>query len=315
MLLSEAAEMFDRAMYGEIKAITRSHYSYVLQHFIRFLGDMPVTKIASDDLRRWRLEAFNDYSLHTRNGYLRSTNRFFSFLVNERIIQRNPAKNLRETPTGPPEPKSISMNDFKRMVKAAQTTRHPLRNEAILATMLDTGIRVSSLVSMSLSTLDLTACTAIVQIKSRKVADTRKVPFTPLVAELIRNYIYNERPLMGADELWLGDRGPLTTRGVYQVTRTLGKVGGATGPHNPHAFRHAFSIMRLMAGQPLTTVSRLLHHSSVVITDRYYAAYTSESLHAQQARYSPFRTFSDPDQARPKGEANISLLNRLKSNE
>jgi integrase/recombinase XerD len=62
---------------------------------------------------------------------------------------------------------------------------------------------------------------------------------------------------------------------------------GVTGPHNPHAFRHAFAREYLLNGGDTATLAEILGHTDPSVTRRYYAIFTIEDLRHPHHLYSP----------------------------
>ena len=92
----------------------------------------------------------------------------------------------------------------------------------------------------------------------------------------------------GDDHVFLGQRGPLSEGGVYQVLRRLAKKAGIGGRFNPHAFRHAFARGALENGMDLGSVSQLLGHSNINVTAEFYGRWTKDELGRRHAEFGWF---------------------------
>jgi len=269
-----------------------------LQKFLEGQGISDTTQVSSNHLRafiaglraqtvRWSDHPFHHpspsgLSPHTIHGYVRVIRRFFRWLVEEGIIEENPAKRLR-LPRLPDEPpKAVTPGDLRRLL---ETARSDPRDYAVLCFIADTGCRVGGLVGLTLNDLDLEGRRAVVREKGRK---TRIVFFGDHTRDALRRWL-EARPKVKTNAVFVTKTGgqPLTTSGVAQILKRLAKRAGVTGRCNPHAFRHAFAREALKRGASLADVAQLLGHTDVTVTARFYARWADEELKERHDRFSP----------------------------
>ena len=81
-------------------------------------------------------------------------------------------------------------------------------------------------------------------------------------------------------------KGRLTERGVSHMLNRRAKEAGVTGPHNPHSFRHRFAVNFLASGGDIGVLSKLMGHTSVVITIRWYGRFAFGELQKQHEKHS-----------------------------
>ena len=110
-------------------------------------------------------------------------------------------------------------------------------------------------------------------------------------ADALRRWL-EVRPAVDGDWLFinLGPRAihpQLTEDAVGEALRRLRKVAGVVEPVTPHRFRHGFAREYLRSGGDLATLSRILGHSSVEVTARYYAVFTPSELQDFHGKHSP----------------------------
>jgi len=156
-----------------------------------------------------------------------------------------------------------------------------------------TGGRVGGLIRLKMENLELDEGRAWVVEKGNK---GRYVYLPGPALETLKNYIRYHRPkLKNVTNVFISQRrAPLTRQGVWHVMRTLAARAGIKGAHNPHAFRHAFAIAYLRNGGDLSSLSRLLGHSTITITHTNYGRWAESELREQHARYSPLNGLSLP---------------------
>lgn len=153
-----------------------------------------------------------------------------------------------------------------------------LRDRAILEVLYGTGIRVSELVGLSLSDVDLRSRLTKVMGKGRR---ERIVPLGRMAQEALGNWLSGAgRPAMeparwrsreDSEAVFLSARGTrLTRQGVWLVVRRHGtRAGIARELLSPHVLRHSCATHMLDHGADIRTVQELLGHASISSTQRY----------------------------------------------
>jgi len=298
--LSEALRAFDLSLVGNAADSTRSWYQQRLGALVEFTGDVEVEELTISDLRRWRLslierdgrwqdhptrpEQAGGLSPWTVRGYVRAVRAFCNWCVREGLLVSSPAARLRLPPKPQNPPKAVSEDDVEAMLEVAG-----VRDRAIVCVLAATGCRVGGLCDLRLCDLELghQPARAMVREKGRGGKKSRLVFFGPQTVSALRAWIAI-RPEVGDDHIFLGQRGPLTEGGIYQVLRRLAKKAGIHGRSNPHAFRHAFARGALENDADLGTVSQLLGHSSIGVTNEFYGRWSVEELGRRSERYGWF---------------------------
>ena len=146
-----------------------------------------------------------------------------------------------------------------------------LRNRAIIETLYGSGLRVSELVDLRLSRLNLKDGFLIVEGKGSK---QRLVPVSPVAAELILDYL--EQRIRGpikpgnSDILFLNRRGAALSRVmVFYIVRDLAAAAGIEKKVSPHTLRHSFATHLLEGGANLRAIQEMLGHESIATTEIY----------------------------------------------
>jgi integrase/recombinase XerC len=146
----------------------------------------------------------------------------------------------------------------------------PARDRALLELLYATGLRVSELVALDLSDVDLASRQLRTLGKGRK---ERIVPFGGKAAAALREYL-KERPQhqerKDADAVFLNVQGGrLTDRSVRRILDRAVRLAGLTRHASPHALRHSFATHLLAAGADLRSIQELLGHASLSTTQKY----------------------------------------------
>ncbi len=202
---------------------------------------------------------------------------FFAFAADEGWLSESPAA-LIENPKLPRLlPDVLSREEVGRLLAAPDTTT-PLgyRDRTMLELLYACGLRVSELVSMSVSDFDPQAGLLRVMGKGSK---ERYVPLHESAVGFVLDYLRHWRPLLGPknDTVFLNRSGVgLSRQGVWKLIRRYALEAGIVRPVSPHTLRHSFATHLLEGGADLRTVQILLGHSDIMATEIY--------THVQSAR-------------------------------
>lgn len=266
-------------------------YTANLKRFSRFLKSRNMSKSVGDigipEVRRFIYHLQNEVvrwedSPHIRDsgrlspfsvqGYVRTIKAFWSWLVTEGYIEKNPMTALKV----PKAPKKVietfSQEQIKKMISILDLkTPAGYRDYTIILILLDTGIRLSELINLEIDNIDLQQSTFLVTGKGNK---ERVVPFGTQVRRAIWRYLTTNRPEpahLEISQLFLTGSGfPLRPRSVQSMISRLGSRAGISGVRfSPHTFRHSFAKQYLMNGGDVFSLQRILGHSSLDMVNRY----------------------------------------------
>ena len=226
----------------------------------------------------------------TIQGYVRTLKSFFSWATREEYLDANLMTRI-------PIPKAtvklintLSQEQIARLLTVCQASTSPgYRNLTIILLLLDTGIRVSKLVSIDLNDLNLSE--GYIKIRRAKGNKERLVPIGSLVQRTLWKYVNHHRPQPITDrltKLFLSQDGlPLTKSGVQQMLRRCGKRAGITGVRcSPHTFRHTFAKNYLLNGGDIFSLQKILGHSSLGSVRLYLNLFAGD-VKRQHQRFSP----------------------------
>jgi integrase/recombinase XerC len=196
----------------------------------------------------------------------------------------DPGVRLRSPKPGRTLPRVINRGQMQEMLGhlellAADGQPGALRDLAIIELLYASGLRVSELVGLDVSDLDLDRLTVRVTGKGSK---ERVVPFGVPAHSAIVDYLRRARPILAAapvqgdatpapaPALFLGTkRAHLGVRAVYRIVATLLADVPGNGPAGPHALRHTTATHLLDGGADLRAVQELLGHASLGTTQIY----------------------------------------------
>ena len=147
-----------------------------------------------------------------------------------------------------------------------------LRDKCIISTLYSCGLRVSELLSLSLTNINFDDNIIRVIGKGRK---ERIVPIGKKSKNDLLNYIENERPTLARKKnskgyLFLSNRGnALSRKTTWNIVSKHSKMCFPNKNISPHTYRHSFASHLLEGGADLRIVQELLGHSSISTTQIY----------------------------------------------
>lgn len=197
---------------------------------------------------------------------------YYKFLQLEGKIEQNPAEFLDSPKITLHLPEVLSIEEINAMISAIpQEKGEALRNEAIIEMLYGSGLRVSELVGLRLSHLNLEEGFILVEGKGSK---ERVVPVSPRALELTQQWLVQRERLRispeDSDILFLNRRGRKLTRVmIFYIVKDLAERAGINRNISPHTLRHSFATHLLEGGANLRSIQELLGHESLTTTELY----------------------------------------------
>ena len=191
---------------------------------------------------------------------------FFKYLVREKLVPSNPAKNVSTPKIEKSLPTALTVDEaFRLMESPAEKSR--LRDRAILELLYSSGIRVGELVGLNMNQLDLDLGIVKVMGKGRK---ERIVPVGMKAVEALKAYLTERGDLEEQEPVFLNLRGKrLTARSVGRLVKKYTRRSGIFRKISPHSLRHTFATHLLDAGADIREIQEMLGHVSLSTTQRY----------------------------------------------
>lgn len=280
--MAEHLEDLARSFARDLRASGKAERTIVIYlQSVRFFGDWlqergePKTldSLTKANLADWfgDLAAKKENAASTVLTRFRGMRRFVRWLIAEGEISSSPMANL-EQPKPPEKPVPVfSDADITALIKAAGGTDFfGRRNEAIVRTFIDCGVRISELAGMQLEDVDFDHDVIHVVGKGRR---SRAVPFGAKTARALDRYIRARRQHKHAHlpGLWLSQRGSYSADGIDELLRNLARKAGLSDVH-AHRFRHSFAHRWLASGGQERDLMRLAGWRSSEMLERYGAS-------------------------------------------
>lgn len=224
-----------------------------------------------------------EYSSATVARKVAAIKSFFHFLVSEGVIPEDPTANLDSPKVRKRLPKTLTREEVERLLVEPTKDESPkgFRDTALLELLDATGMRVSEIVSLKVSDVDLDRGTVRVYGKGNK---ERLIPIHTRAVEALKVYLESGRGYFlrnRGDEqqaLFLNPRGTqLTRQGLWLIIKKYVEQAGIKTEVTPHTLRHSFATHLLEGGADLRNVQELLGHSNISTT-QIYTHVSSERL-------------------------------------
>lgn len=278
MLLTDAAKEFEfNCQCRKLSDKTIRNYGKLIGYLLDYLKEQHKV-LCLEDVRPMYIKAYL-MMLQERgakpqyiNDQLKAFKVLFRYLYEEGYtdsILTERIKNVKQPKT---IIKTFTEQEVKKMTEYySGHTFMEVRNRLMLMTFFDTGIRVSELIDLKLS-----------QVKDEYILihgkgdKERVVPKSPLLNKWMFKYLSTRENFFAyrrvPENVFLSRNGrPMTTEAIHRVIKIAGKAVGVSRDIrvSPHTCRHTFAQMQLKNELDLYSLSRLMGHSSISITQRY----------------------------------------------
>ncbi len=214
-----------------------------------------------------------DYAPSTIARRIAAVKSFFHYLQARGTIVDDPTATLQAPKVSKYAPRSISVEEIEKLLQQPKSNSPmSLRDKAMLELIYATGMRVTELVSLNVSDIDLAR--GEVQCSGRG-ARKRTIPTSQASLAALEVYIGRGRSVLlkgqrDLDALFLNHHGVRITRqGFWLIIKGYADKAGIKSTITPHVLRHSFATHRLRAGHDMKSVQELLGHASISSTQVY----------------------------------------------
>lgn len=206
---------------------------------------------------------------------------FFNFLIRDGIMTKNPLEDVEIPRFATPIPQVLSEQEVIKLLDLPAGARTSTRDKTILELLYATGLRVSELIKLKKSDVNIEAGFLIASGKRSK---ERIVPLGTYSREAIKEYLEKEKPK--GTLLFPNKRGrPLTRQAIWKLIRKYG-LQMENSHISPHTMRHTFATHLLEGGADLRSVQLLLGHEDISTT-QIYTHVDSKRLKEVHKKYHP----------------------------
>ena len=256
-----------------LSAHTASNYARDLAALVEYCDKNSIDEWKQIDSQHVRMFAARSHagglaprSVQRRLSAVRS---FFRFLLRERVLTANPATDIRAPKVGRHLPHTLDTDQVGRLLDMPADAPLAVRDLALMELFYSSGLRLSELVDLDQTDLDLRDKTVRVTGKGRK---TRIVPVGRKAVAALTDWHKTRAGMAKPDEtaLFVGRNGRrIGQRAVQLRVAAAACRQGLSVKVHPHLFRHSFATHLLESSQDLRGVQELLGHADISTTQVY----------------------------------------------
>ncbi len=213
---------------------------------------------------------------------------YFKYLVTNKVINESPMSNITQIHSVKKLPEILTNKEVITLLnQPVGNDFKSCRDKAMLELLYATGIKVSELISLKLSDINLNI--GILHLRNQK--SERIIPIYPEAIKAISKYINNVRIFLVSDEdneyLFTNMNGQVMTRqGFWKIIKQYASQAKIKKDITPHTLRHSFAAHLLENGAQLTDIKEMLGHSDISST-QIYAQIMKNKYAAAYKKYHP----------------------------
>lgn len=254
---------------------TELSYKRDLSKMQEYLNKKGITKFA--DVSGNNLVEYVDYL--NSNGFAAATvsrsvasmKAFYHFLLNEGQIDADPSLALKAPKIEKKLPEILTTDEVARLLDQPKgDSPKEIRDKAMLELLYATGIRVSELMSLTISDVNM----QMSFINCKDANKERMIPFGKEAKTALNKYLSSGRDAIVEDKtsdiLFANCSGQKMSRqGFWKLIKYYAKKAGITADITPHTLRHSFAAHLVENGADLHAVQEMLGHSDISTTQIY----------------------------------------------
>lgn len=291
MKFRDAIEEFKDYLIIDKKFSNNTIESYINQinKFYLYIKKENLNNINKEDIKKYiTYLKKNNISNKTIAHSISCFKSFYKFLIINKTVNNNIMESVESPKQTKSLPKVLSIEEVNKLLDIKPENDFDYRNKAMLELMYATGLRVSELVNLKLSDIDLNM--AIVKVMG-KGSKERIIPIGDYAIASLKEYILNHRNNMIKrninDYVFINNHGKcLTRQGFFKIIKQEAKIKNIKTDFSPHTLRHSFATHLLSYGADLKVIQELLGHSSISTT-QIYTHISKEKLKTDYREYHP----------------------------
>ncbi len=278
--MSDAIQSFIQYLHNTKKSSGNTEVSYErdlkkLDQFLREQGIDDVTQVTATNLNSYMLYMERRrFAPSTVSRSVASIRAFYQYLVKIKEISENPSESLHPPKVEKKMPEILTVEEVDLLLAQPKgNTPKGMRDRAMLELLYATGIRVSELIHLELSDLNL----QLGFLTCRESGRERMVPFGSVAKKALQAYLTEARPGFVKEEdcplLFTNCSGKVMSRqGFWKILKGYAGAAGIQADITPHTLRHSFAAHLLQNGADLKSLQEMLGHSDISTTQIYVKA-------------------------------------------
>lgn len=213
----------------------------------------------------------NQFAPATVSRHIAAVKAFFHFMVKRGMVSEDVSENLKAPRIEKKMPEILTMEEVVRLLEQpGRNTPKEIRDRAMLELLYATGIRVSELISLQITDLNLRLGYIICRDSSKE----RAIPFGNQAKEALLLYLKEARDILikgtQTEALFVNCSGkPMSRQGFWKLIKYYAAKAGIETDITPHTLRHSFAAHLVENGADLHSVQEMMGHSDISSTQVY----------------------------------------------
>lgn len=228
-------------------------------------------------------------STTTVNNYIRNLKVFFNWCIEERIIRKTPMEKIKQFKNKRVAKDQITDVEFRRLIRYIDTTKYSeFRDYVIIQLIMDTGMRLGECLSLTIDDVDIDRRAIFIQAEITKGRKDRFVFYSYTMSKLLRRWIQYKDRYVESEFLFCTKSSKMV--GIQNFEKNFRKYidrAGIEKKFTAHSLRNNYARRFLMAGGDIFSLSKLLGHSSVTVTEKAYLDLSVEDIRKNYQKFSP----------------------------
>lgn len=229
-------------------------------------------KVDSEDINNYfeHLKSLNKKT-STISRNLATIRSFYQYLVRIKKIKKDPTLNVQSPKVEKKVPSILTAKEVELLLEQpSNVDLKGIRDKAMLEFAYATGMRVTEIISLNLSDVDMKESIVVCNSGFKK----RSIPLGTISMKALKEYIEKSRPILIKDEsteaLFVNVNGKrLTRQGFWKIVKFYKEQAHISKDITPHVLRHSFATHLLQNGAEIKAVQSMLGHSDLSSTQVY----------------------------------------------
>lgn len=272
---------------------TVAAYQRDLTGFAAFTAEIPVDllSVTGKEITAYKKSLTDKgFSASSVSRAMSSVRSFYKYLLVGGIISENPARAVKNDKVEKKDFEILSAKEIDLLLTQPDTTEiKGIRDKAMLEMMYATGMKVTELISLDVTDLNLVLGYVVCRGEGSKPHE-RTIFLYPTAVNALKNYLNASRCFLVQEEtdaLFVNIGGTRMTRqGFWKILKGYAAQAGIEKTITPHTLRHSFATHLLENGADIHDIKEILGHADISST-QVYADYIKKRMKDSYLKFHP----------------------------
>ena len=259
----------------QLSANTLESYNRDIRQYAQYLEENQITVLSNTN--KTTIITYMIYlqklgkATSTISRNLASIRSFYQYLLLNKVVDVDPTMNLESPKTEKKLPSILSLKEIDTLLnQPEEDSPKGVRDKAMLELLYATGIRVTELISLNISDVNIN----MGYIRCSGSNKERTIPIGSIALKALKDYIDSHQELFSTAKedspLFMNVQGKrLTRQGFWKIIKSYTKKANIHKKITPHTLRHSFATHLIQNGADLKSVQEMLGHSDISTTQVY----------------------------------------------